>query len=480
MAFLPGSNWVSAGNASASTTTQSSVGPATKLVFTTQPVGNVAEGTNFSTSPVVKVEDASNNVVTTDTGSVTLAINSGPAAGALTCSNPGFPTVTAVAGVATFTNCQITGTAAAGTYTLSATRAGLTSTGASSNVVINAGPANKLAFTSAPVAGQQATTTALGPLTVEVEDSFGNPVTGARTVNLSSTGTPKFATTQNVSGTTTLALSIPAGSSSASFFYGNNTAGTPTITATSTSPTTIAQTTQNETVGANKLVITTAPVSGAASSSAGLGPITVQLQNAAGTPVNATSNITVSLASSSTGTKIFSGTSGGSSATSVTVTTGTSSKSFFYGDTLAGTPTITVSASGLTSGTQQKTITSGAFAGLALANCVVQGNAQACNGSYKLGNGGTMEASVRVVDQFGNDATIPGTLTLSVTSGNTSTYAITAGATLTIDGTATPPNESTGTFTVDKLSNASNSTTITVHVTSGASGIPDLTFTVQK
>ena len=71
---------------------------------------------------VVAVEDAFSNVVTTDTGSVTLAISSGPAAGSLACSNSGFPNVAAVAGVASFANCQINGTAAAGTYTLVATR----------------------------------------------------------------------------------------------------------------------------------------------------------------------------------------------------------------------------------------------------------------------------------------------------------------------------------------------------------------------
>ena len=44
----------------------------------------------------------------------------------------------AVAGVAAFADCQITGTAAAGNYTLSAARSGLT-TGSSSNVSITAG-----------------------------------------------------------------------------------------------------------------------------------------------------------------------------------------------------------------------------------------------------------------------------------------------------------------------------------------------------
>jgi len=151
-------------------------GAATQLVFTTQPVGNVAEATNFSTSPVVSVEDAGGNVVTSDTGSVTLAVNSGPAAGSVTCSNAGFPTVSAVAGVATFTNCRITGTAAAGTYTLKATRTGLT-TAVSSNVVINVGPATQLVFTTQP--GNDAMTGALSPQPkVSVEDAQGNVETG--------------------------------------------------------------------------------------------------------------------------------------------------------------------------------------------------------------------------------------------------------------------------------------------------------------
>ena len=159
-------------------------GAATQLVFTTQPAGNVAEATNFATSPVVSVEDAGGNVVTSDTGSVTLAINSGPGSGSLSCSNTGFPTVSAVAGVASFTNCQITGAAAAGTYTLKATRTGLT-TPTSSNVIINVGPATQLVFTTQP--GSDAGTGSLSPQpSVSVEDTQGNVESGdnATTVTL--------------------------------------------------------------------------------------------------------------------------------------------------------------------------------------------------------------------------------------------------------------------------------------------------------
>jgi len=155
-------------------------GTANKLVFTTQPVGGVNVAATFATQPVVSVEDANGNVVTTDTGTVSVSIatyaggNGGNTQGTVACTtNP----VNAVAGVATFAGCQINGTAAAGTYTLSAARGGLTS-GTSSNVVITAGTATKLAFTTQPTVGQniQATGTGSFSASVAVQDSFGNTV----------------------------------------------------------------------------------------------------------------------------------------------------------------------------------------------------------------------------------------------------------------------------------------------------------------
>ena len=69
-----------------------------------------ANGVTFSAQPVVHVEDASGNVVTTSSASVSLSIASGT--GTLDCTtNP----VTAVSGVATFAGCKITGTAGTAT-----------------------------------------------------------------------------------------------------------------------------------------------------------------------------------------------------------------------------------------------------------------------------------------------------------------------------------------------------------------------------
>jgi hypothetical protein len=92
-------------------------------VFSVQP-SNTAQAANFSPSISVSVRDASNNVVTGSSVSLTLAITSGTGspAGRLTCtSNP----KAASGGVVTFSGCSISKKATG--YTLTATSSGLTS-----------------------------------------------------------------------------------------------------------------------------------------------------------------------------------------------------------------------------------------------------------------------------------------------------------------------------------------------------------------
>lgn len=111
--------------------------------------------------------------------------------------------------------------------------------------------------------------------------------------------------------------------------------------------------------GAHKLVITTPPRSGPAGSSATLGPITVQERDQFTNPT--TTALRVTLSSSSTGTYVFNGTKGATHPTGpthLTITGGTTSVTFFYGDTKVGTPTVTASHTGFTSATQQETIKS--------------------------------------------------------------------------------------------------------------------------
>jgi hypothetical protein len=123
------------------------------------------------------------------------------------------------------------------------------------------------------------------------------------------------------------------------------------------------------------------------------GPLTVQLQNGAGTPVNASSNVTVTLSSSSAqGTFSSSSTGAWSSTLNVTIPAGSSTTpSFYYEDTKADTPTLTASASGSTSGTQAEAVNAGPLASIVVSPSsatVATGGAQAfgASGADAYGN----------------------------------------------------------------------------------------------
>jgi hypothetical protein len=81
------------------------VGPAAKLVFTTQPSSAAIHGTMFAQQPVVSVEDAGGNVVSGDNATVvSLGLAGGASGATLMCTSvPAHVT----SGVATFGGCSI-------------------------------------------------------------------------------------------------------------------------------------------------------------------------------------------------------------------------------------------------------------------------------------------------------------------------------------------------------------------------------------
>ncbi len=95
-------------------------GPAAKLAFTTSP-GNTSANGVFAAQPVVNVHDAGGNLVTGSAASVTLTLTV-PGGATLFCTTN--PTV-AASGIASFAGCRID---VVGTYTLTASSSGLTST----------------------------------------------------------------------------------------------------------------------------------------------------------------------------------------------------------------------------------------------------------------------------------------------------------------------------------------------------------------
>ena len=120
------------------------------------------------------------------------------------------------------------------------------------------------------------------------------------------------------------------------------------------------------TIGTGVLVISSPTVSGATSNTPNLGPITVRRQTSSGIPITTDNAVTVNLTSTtSTGASFGTTQFATTPATNVTIPSGQSTATFWYGSTTPGSATITASATGYTSGTEPVTITA-APAGLGI------------------------------------------------------------------------------------------------------------------
>jgi hypothetical protein len=166
-----------ASTTSATATFTFQVGAATKAMMTTQPAGAV-NGSAFTTQPVVRVTDSGDNTVTSFTSNVVASIASG------TGTLSGTTTATAVAGVATFTNLVITGTA--GNFTLTFTPASLTAV-TSGSFALAAGAATKVAITRASVGTTDNVAFTTQPQ-ITIQDASGNTVSSSAVVTATISG----------------------------------------------------------------------------------------------------------------------------------------------------------------------------------------------------------------------------------------------------------------------------------------------------
>ncbi|MCU1363894.1 MAG: hypothetical protein JWM55_1722, partial [Acidimicrobiaceae bacterium] len=286
-----------------------------KLLFLTSPVSG-ATSANATVGPITVEEVDSFGDPSTTAETVNLSSSS---AGATFATSSGGPSVTSVSipsGSSTATFWY--GDTQVGTPTISASATGLTS--ATQQETIVPGVATTLKITSSPVSGPASAKATLGQITVTEYDAFNNLATTFESVNLasSSTGTTEFATSKN--GATVNSVTIPSGSSTANFWYGDTLVGTPTITAAATGLTSASQKETIVAASATTLKITSSPVSGSASATATLGAITVTEYDAFGNL--STSAETVGLASSSTGTTEFATSKNGATVNSVTIPSG--------------------------------------------------------------------------------------------------------------------------------------------------------------
>ena len=146
-------------------------GAVAQLAFAVQPAASTVAGVPFTPAIQVRIQDASGALLTGRSDQITISLRNNPAGGTLS----GTRTVTAVAGVATFSN--LTLQKACTGYTLGA-RAQDASGATSNAFTIVAGAPRQLVIAS--VQSQQAPAGTAVPVrpSVKVMDAFNNPVEG--------------------------------------------------------------------------------------------------------------------------------------------------------------------------------------------------------------------------------------------------------------------------------------------------------------
>lgn len=166
-------------------------GPAVRLRIVQQPPATATAGVAFSPQPVVRVEDANGNVVTTDNTTTIKAIRL-LGTGTLL----GDTSRIVVGGVATFTSLRHN---VAETINIRFTSNPALTPDTSINILVNPGPAARLIFVQQPT-NDTAGTVITPPITVQVKDTMGNNVGGVRPITMaihSGTGVLSGTTTQN-------------------------------------------------------------------------------------------------------------------------------------------------------------------------------------------------------------------------------------------------------------------------------------------
>ncbi len=259
-------------------------GAPTQLGVFTQPAGAVS-GVAFTTQPVIEIRDAGGNRVTSATTAVTAAIASG--SGTLV----GTVTVNAVAGVATFTNLRLDG---AGAHTLTFTASGLTA--ATSGSIAVSQVAASLQIQTQPAGAVSGSAFTTQPV-VRVLDNAGLVVT-------TGTGATLAVTAARASGSATLAgtLTVNAVNGVATFtdlaFTGTGTGAHTLSFATVTPALTVTSASVTVNAGApTQLGILTQPA-GAVSGAAFTTQPVIEIRDANGNRVTAsTLSVTAAIAS---------------------------------------------------------------------------------------------------------------------------------------------------------------------------------------
>ena len=401
--------------AATSTSLTISVGSANKLSFT-QPAADffATSQTTFAApnQPVVTVQDAGGNTLTVGSATITLGLTT-PAGAILTCAaNPR----AAVSGTATFSGCQID---KAGSYTLTATSAGLTAA-RSNGINVTAGPAQRLAFTAQPASSSTGGTPFSTQPVIAVQDAFGNTVTtGTAPINLSLTTPAGASLTCTSANPLATAIGVAA-------FTGCRIDKPGSYTLTAASETLTAE--------SSSLTISVGPVaklaiafttSTAISQSAFSTQPVVTVQDAGGNTVtSSTAAVALSLTNAPVGATL--------SACASTRTAGVTTFTGCWIDK-AGAYTLTAAVAGpITATSNTITISAGSAFKLAFTGTFPQK-------TYKKNDTFVPQPEITIQDAFGNTVNVAVSVTLSATppSGRSGTLSCQATIRTSIDGVAT-------------------------------------------
>lgn len=213
----------------ASTPLAYTIAPPYTLVFWSPAVSGPTTAPAILGPITLLVQDASGNLRSVDAATtVTLSSSSSSAAFATSAGGAPVTTLTIPAGASRVD--FFYGDTVPGVPRLIASAPGLFAAGQVETVSL--GPAAQVAFTSAPAAGAASGAATLGPITVQVQDAYGNPVAvaGATVVRLSTSSAHGWFAAKR-GGAHAASVLIAAQSSSASFWYGDTAGGTPTLRA---------------------------------------------------------------------------------------------------------------------------------------------------------------------------------------------------------------------------------------------------------
>ena len=415
-------------------------GATAKLAITTSPAGG-ASGGLLATEPVVKVEDAQGNVVTSSGATISVTSSAGSTIGGSQAGG-----LAATSGVATFSNLTLAGTAGTD-YTLTFAASGLTSA-VSGNLTVTFGAASKAVLVTQPLGAVDGLALSTQPV-VQLQDSAGN--------NVSTSGVNVVASVNTGSGTLGGTTTVATNASGVATFTNLAVTGTVGSYTLNFTPTSLATATSNAftlTVGAaSQAALTTQPFGAVDGLAFAIQPV-VQLQDVGGNNVS-TSGVNV-VASVNTG----SGTLGGTT----TVATNASGVAAFTNLAVTGT----VGSYGLTfTPTLLTPATSNVFTlsvGAASKIAVNAGNGQAA----APGTAVAVNPSVLVTD-VGSNPVSGVSVTFAIGSGGGSITPTGGGATTNGSGIATVGSwtlgTSTGTNTLTATSGSLSGSPVTFNAT---------------